>query len=255
MMADWLWLMAPLAAGLLIAVALIPLGWQVLARGMVFADLAIAQWSALGALAGARLGLQPTVVGLPVFSVVFAVLAVLLVGLILKLSAQHREALIGCLYVLGASLATLLVSGDAHGASQLADALNGDLLWVTESRLAPLALVALAVTGWWRWAPGVWRGRLFLALFAVTVALCVDLAGVYIVFATLIIPPLMFCYLRRHGIVAAILAGGLGHGTGLALSAGLDLTAGPAVVVTLALIGLLSLVLPDPGSPGRRGRA
>lgn len=254
-MTEWLWLMAPLAAGLLIAVALIPLGWQVLARGMVFADLAIAQWSALGALAGASLGLQPTVVGLPVFSVVFAVLAVLLVGLILRLCDQHREALIGCLYVLGASLATLVVSGDAHGASQLADALNGDLLWVTESRLVPLALVALAVVGWWLWVPGVWRNRLFLALFAVAVALCVELAGVYIVFATLIIPPLMLCHLRGYGILAAILAGGLGHGVGLALSASLDLSAGPAVVVTLVVFGMLALLLPGAKRPVALARA
>lgn len=95
------WLLGPLAAGLLIAVILVPLGQRVLARGMVFADLAIAQWAALGSLAGMILMPNHTLAGLPVSSLLFALLAVALVHLILQLVPAFREAMIGILYVVG----------------------------------------------------------------------------------------------------------------------------------------------------------
>ncbi|MDX1554326.1 MAG: ABC transporter, partial [Marinobacter sp.] len=128
-MADWLWLLTPFGASLLVTVSLVPLGHHVLARGVVFADLAIAQWAALGSLVGLSLMPLHTIAGIPVSGLLFALLAVGLVSLIVKLVPDYREAMIGTLYVLGASLATLVVSNDPHGAQQLARTLNGDLLW------------------------------------------------------------------------------------------------------------------------------
>ncbi|MFL1406668.1 metal ABC transporter permease [Marinobacter sp. M1N3S26] len=249
---HWAWLAAPLAAGILMAICLVPLGHRVLSRGMVFADLAIAQWAALGSLAGNRLVPKQVVLGIPVSSLILALLAVALVHLILRYLPAHREATIGLLYVSGASLATLLVSSDPHGAQALARTLDGDLLWVTGQSLVPLAVVTLAVLGW-QLLPGKgFRDRLFLVLFALSVTLTVEMAGIYVVFASLIATPLLICHHGGRPLWQAMLAAAAGQGIGLGLSAFYDLPAGPAVVLALIFTAFLARVvsgrLPEPDS-------
>lgn len=262
-MAEWFWVLTPLGASLLMALSLVPLGHRVLARGVVFADLAIAQWAALGSLAGLSLMPNHTIAGIPVSGLLFALLAVGLVSLILKLVPDYREAMIGTLYVLGASLATLVVSNDPHGAQQLARTLNGDLLWVTSLSLIPLGVVTLAVLAWQGTASAGIRSTLFLPLFAVAVTVTVDMAGIYVVFATLIAAPLMLCRLRGHGLSLASGFCFAGHSLGLWLSASHDIPAGPAVVVSVIGCSLAGLLLPrkpgkvpvsNPGSPSHPGR-
>lgn len=239
---SW-WLLWPLAAGLLIAVVLVPLGHRVLARGMVFADLAIAQWAALGSLTGMILMPNHTLAGLPVSSLLFALLAVALVHLILRLVPAFREAMIGILYVVGASLATLLVSQDPHGAQHLAQTLSGDLLWVTPAALLPLFTMALAVVLWQWVLPPQWQGRLFLVLFSVAVTLTVELAGIHVVFTSLIAAPLMICHMAGRPITMAILTASVGQGAGLLGSAILDLPAGPAAVIAMVLASFLGFAV------------
>ncbi|MFN2359953.1 MAG: metal ABC transporter permease [Marinobacter sp.] len=242
-MASWLWLLTPLAASLMMALCLVPLGHRVLERGVVFADLAIAQWAALGTLAGLSLMPNHTIAGMPVSGLLFALLAVAMVHLILKRVPDYREAMIGTLYVLGASLATLVVSQDPHGAQQLAKILNGDLLWVTSLSLIPLAAITVAVLLWRNTGSERFRSRLFLPLFAVAVTMTVDMAGVYVVFATLIAAPLMLCCLRGYGLWVASGICFAGHGCGLWLSAGYDIPAGPAVVVSVLAGCLLAVAV------------
>jgi len=257
-MSDWLWLLTPLGASLLMALSLVPLGHRVLARGVVFADLAIAQWAALGSLAGLSLMPNHTIAGLPISGLLFALLAVGLVSLILKLVPAYREAMIGTLYVLGASLATLVVSNDPHGAQQLARTLNGDLLWVTGLSLIPLVVITLAVLLWHNAGTERVRSTLFLPLFAVAVTMTVDMAGIYVVFATLIAAPLMLCHLRGYRLLMASGFCFVGHGLGLWLSASHDIPAGPAIVVSvigccLAAILVLRKPVPVPASPTQAG--
>lgn len=240
-MADWLWLLTPLGASLLMSLCLVPLGHRVLARGVVFADLAIAQWAALGTLAGMSLFPNHAFAGLPVSGLLFAFMAVATVHLILKWVPEHREAMIGILYVLGASLATLVVSNDPHGSQQLARTLNGDLLWVTGPTLIPLTIVSVAVL-WWQ-ISGTERSHslCFLPLFAIAVTTTVSMAGIYVVFATLIVAPLMLCFLRGSGLLAASVCCFCGHGIGLWLSASQDIPAGPAIVVSVVACSLLGV--------------
>ncbi|TGN39254.1 metal ABC transporter permease [Marinobacter confluentis] len=241
-MVDWFWLLTPLAASLMMALCLVPLGHRVLARGVVFADLAIAQWAALGTLTGSSLMPNHIIAGLPISGLLFALLAVGLVSLILKLVPDYREAMIGTLYVLGASLATLTVSNDPHGAQQLARTLNGDLLWVTGQSLIPLAIITLAVLLWQTLGTTRIRSTLFLPLFAVAVTLTVDMAGIYVVFATLIAAPLMLCHLLERSLLMAAGFCFTGHGLGLWLSANHDIPAGPAIVVTVIACCIAALL-------------
>jgi|SRR5690554_420979 len=231
MWTEWGWMWPAIIASALISIALVPLGNRVLERGMVFADLAIAQWAALGILlvgtvfpdGGSALSLSG--------SLAMALLAVAMVSLALRYLTRHREAMIGLLYALGACLATLLVSQDPHGAQRLAHTLNGDLLWTTPAVLGPMVLLAIAVLVWQYSLPQCYTGWLFLPLFAVAITLTVDLAGIYVVFTSLIAAPLLLIHLRGTSIVAAILACLAGHSLGLLISAWQDLPTGPTVVI------------------------
>jgi len=240
---DLDWLALPLLGSLLLCLVLVPLGYQVIARGVVFADLAIAQWAALGALAGHYMGSALTLAGAPVTSLVMAFLATAAVHLSRRLPGQTREPAIGILYVLGASLAVFLVSGDPHGAQALHQTLSGDLLWASGRTLWALALIAM-VSGWLYWHRSGWdRGAGFMPLFALAVSYSVTLAGIYVVFATLIITPwIQGCLQGRAPVFAAAIAL-TGHMAGLGLSVLADVPAGPAVVVATLLAALSGLAL------------
>lgn len=231
MWTEWGWMWPAIFASALISIALVPLGNRVLERGMVFADLAIAQWAALGILLAGTLFPSGNAAIALTGSLVLALVAVTLVSLVLRYLTRHREAMIGLLYALGACLATLLVSQDPHGAQRLAQTLNGDLLWTTPGVLGPMLVLALAVLAWQYVLPQRYSGWLFLPLFAIAITLTVDLAGIYVVFTSLIAAPLLLIHLRGTGIATAILACLAGHSLGLLISAWQDLPTGPTVVI------------------------
>lgn len=237
-MTDWLWLLWPMTAGLMMSVALVPLGQRVLERNVVFADLAIAQWAALGAISGGQLLPDDWSHLAPVSALTFALVAVLLVHGVIRFTPDHREAMIGLLYVLGACAATLMVSDDPHGAQRLSEAFNGDLLWVTGESLIPLAVIAGLVLVWHVILKGRVQEKLFLPLFALAVTVCVDQAGIYVVFASLIATPLLIGCMRARSTATAVAACLAGYIIGLLLSAGGDLPAGPTIVVSIVVCGL-----------------
>ena len=77
-------------------------------------------------------------------------------------------------------------------------------------------------------------------LFALAVTVSVQLVGLYLVFATLIVPPLATRRMAQHRLAAAWTLGAVGYAAGLMLSTATDLPSGPTIVwalVALALIG------------------
>lgn len=100
-----------------------------------------------------------------------------------------------------------------------------------------MPVVALASAGilaaWW-WL----RERFFYVLFACAVTVSVQLVGIYLVFATLIVPALASRRLKRGRLAACYLLGVLGYAAGLSLSALTDLPAGPLVVCTMTALGI-----------------
>lgn len=247
MPSEWLWLGSPLAASLLLSVMLVPLGKRVLDRGVVFADIAIAQWAALGVLLGGQIeGLRHIEKMLPVISIsglAFALFASALVYLFIRFQAAHREAMIGTLYVAGASLATLSVSHDPHGAQALAATLNGDLLWATNTHLLVLLPIVLSVFVW-RKLRAPWQETAFLPLFALAVTVGVEVAGVYVVFATLISTPLVLCHIAGKSVVFATVSSIIAQSVTLFFAAWRDLPVGPSLVlgsVALSVVILLGL--------------
>ena len=256
---DWSILGPALVAGLLVLATHVPLGIQVLDRGIVFIDLAIAQIAGLGVIAADTLGLPEHGIAVQAAALCAALLGALLLTWTEKRAPQQQEALIGVMFILAACAGILLLAGNPQGGEHLKDLLVGQILWVNTTQLAWLAgisallLVAMA-QGWVRRL-----GRFgFYAAFAVAVTASVQLVGVYLVFSSLIIPALATGGLQGSRRRAAAYAlGALGYALGLALSALFDLPTGAVIVWTLALCSIAAVLLrgraagPKGGNPTR----
>jgi zinc/manganese transport system permease protein len=119
----------------------------------------------------------------------------------------------------------------------------GQILWVAPRQLVVAACVYAAVLALW-FGAGARLGRVgFYVLFAVVVTLSVQLVGVYLVFATLIVPPLATRRIARGRLVRAWSLGIAGYVIGIALSAAFDLPTGPLVVWTLVVLGIVHFAL------------
>ena len=233
---DWGILGPALIAGLLVLATHVPLGMQVLDRGIVFIDLAIAQIAGLGVIAADAVGLPEHGIAVQAAAVCAALLGAWLLTWTEKRAPQQQEALIGVMFILAACAGILLLAGNPHGGEHLKDLLVGQILWVGWSQLVWLAgLTALLLA-----ALGLgWVERLgrfgFYGVFALAVTASVQLVGVYLVFSSLIIPALATrgrVGARRCAIAYAV--GAVGYGLGLALSALFDLPSGAVIVWTLA---------------------
>ena len=239
------------------------LGVHVLAREVVFVDIALAQIAALGATAAVLLdydldtwqsyacGLSATILG----------------ALVLALTrSRHRqlsqEAVIGVVYAVSSAAAVLLADRLPHGIEHVRAMLVGNLLAVTPIEVAKVAALYAAV-GALHWLcrrpfllistdPGAAfaEGRrvrlwdfVFYASFGVVVTSSVRVGGVLLVFSYLIVPALAGVILGAT--VRAKLLVGWAFGTlvsvlGVAASAVFDLPTGATVVCAFGLI-LLAL--------------
>ncbi len=235
---DLAWLAAPAAALLAACVLLVPLGRQVLARGVVFIDLAVAQVAALGVLvAGQGLHDAPGVMGW-LASALAALAGSALVWWLAQRWPEQREALIGLVYVGAASACVLAVAADPHGRERLTALLAADVLWVSWGAVGALVLTALGVTAL------ALRGHLardltFYTVFAVSLSVAVQALGLYLVFALLIGPAL---WTRRGQSVRwAAVAAVAACFAGLALSWALDWPSAATVALAACALGLASL--------------
>ena len=135
-----------LIAGLLVVLSHVPLGQQVLKRGIVFIDLAIAQVAALGVIAAHTFGHE-----LSGWTTQLAAVAAALAGSLLLTWTERRrpevqEALIGILFVLASTAQILLLANNPHGGEYLKDLLAGQILWVGTDQLIRAAVLTAAVS-------------------------------------------------------------------------------------------------------------
>ncbi len=148
--------------------------------------------------------------------------------------------------MLSVTLALMLLANDPHGAEHLKDLLAGQLLWTGfEYLLIPLILsVFVLLISFSGYAKN--NASLFYVLFAISVTTSVQLVGVYLVFASLIIPALA-CK-TMNTLLPAYLIGFSGYLLGLISSFYFDLPTGPAVVWSMAIVALLFKILQWSGS-------
>jgi len=232
-----------LIAGLLVTATHVPLGVQVLNRGIVFIDLAVAQIAGLGVIVADALGFEPHGPMVQVAALTAALAGALLLNWTDKHWPAVQEAVIGVTFIVAANVAILLLAADAHGAEHLKDLLIGQILWVKASLLPYVALVyAVLLVVWLRWAERI--GRMgFYVLFAVAITISVQLVGVYLVFASLIVPALATMYLRRGRTLVAYGLGAAAYGAGLALSLVSDLPPGPLIVCSMTVLAVVVVLL------------
>jgi zinc/manganese transport system permease protein len=236
--ADFSILLPAFVAGLLVTATHVPLGTQVLARGIVFIDLAIAQIAGCGVLLADRIGFDAEG-----FAVQIAALTAALGGALLLTWTERnwpdvQEAVIGVVFVLAATGGVLLLASNVHGSEHLRDLLVGQILWVQPSRLGWAAAVyALVLVAWFGFRERLGRVG-FYVIFALAVTVSVQLVGLYLVFATLIVPPLATRRMQRRRLATAWAIGVAGYAFGLLLSTTLDLPSGPVIVWMLAALAV-----------------
>jgi zinc/manganese transport system permease protein len=232
---DWTILGPAFVAGLLVTATHVPLGTQVLARGIVFIDLAIAQIAGCGVLLADQLGFEPEGIAVQIAALVAALDGALLLTWTERVWPEVQEAVIGVVFILAATGSVLLLASNVHGSEHLRDLLVGQILWVQWSPLASTALVYAAILALW-FAAHERIGRVgFYLIFALAVTISVQLVGVYLVFASLIVPPLATRRMNRGRLVAAWGLGVAGYAAGLLVSTALDLPTGPTIVWALVV--------------------
>jgi zinc/manganese transport system permease protein len=229
-----------LLAGLLVLVTHVPLGIQVLQRGIVFIDLAIAQIAGLGVLIAASLGWDTQGWAAQAAAAGAALLGALGLTWTERRWPEVQEALIGVAFVIASCVGLLLLASNPHGGEHLKDLLVGQILWVTPGQLGAMALLTAALLLAWRLGRrfgGAEHRAGFYLLFALAVTGSVQLVGVYLVFASLILPALATRgWSGRTRTAVALALGAAGYALGLLLSALLDLPSGAVIVLAMALL-------------------
>ena len=250
---------APFAACLVLVGLHAYFGIHVIERRVLFVDLAVAQFAALGAVVGFAFGHHPGELGSTLFSLAFAIVAAALFALTrVQVERIPQEAVIGITFVV-ASAATILVADRApEGAEHIKETLSGALLWVTWPTVLKV-LVIYAVIGLFHWIfrerfllisldpdEAIHRGWnvrwwdfLFYLSFGVMITFSVGIGGILMVFAYLVIPACIAILLHagmRARLAVGWLVGAVGSALGLVASYYLDMPTGPAVVVVLGLM-------------------
>jgi zinc/manganese transport system permease protein len=233
-------LWAPLAAGLLVTATHAPLGMQVLNRGIVFIDLAVAQIAGLGVIFADWLGYEQGV-AVQAAALTAALAGALLLNWTEKLWPDVQEAVIGVTFIVAANAAILLLAVNPRGAEHLKDLLIGQILWVRSAQLPIIGLLSAAILAVWFGLRGRMGRSGFYLVFACAVTLSVQLVGLYLVFATLIVPALATRRLSRGRLAACYGIGAAGYAAGLLASAITDLPAGPLIVCVMAFLGVVLL--------------
>ena len=256
-MLDLLWV--PFLACLVLTGIHVYLGFHVLARGVIFVDLALAQVAALGITVAFLAGHSIQSEAAYWYALAFAVGGAALFSLTrVRRAPIPQEAVIGIVYAVSAALTVLVVDRAPQGAEHIKQLLVGGILTVTPGEVGRLAVLyavigalhaamrrpileisfdaeAAAARGravrWWDFA--------FYVTFGVVVTSSVRIAGVLLVFSYLIVPSSVGALLS--GSVGGRLAMGWALGAmvsaaGLWASFAWDLPTGAAIVATFGAL-------------------
>lgn len=236
------------------------LGIHVIARKVIFVDLALAQIAALGTVYGFFLGLsfETDILWVKLISVLFTLLGALLFSFTRTSDEKvPHEAIIGIIYAAALSMTILLTANLPHGSEEVRQILAGNILWVTPKEVIFTAILYSAVglihiifrkqffilsqeisladkakinVRFWDF--------LFYATFGVVVTSSVSMGGVLLVFGYLVIPSviaIMLATTTKSRLIIGWLIGGLISVVGVVVSYYLDLPSGPTIVVLMAL--------------------
>lgn len=240
------------------------LGIHIIARKVIFVDLALAQIAGLGAVYAVFLGLslENDSWAIKAISVGFTLLGALLFAFTQKNDERvPHEAIIGIIYAGALSVTVLFTANLPHGADEVQQMLAGNILWVTPEEVkltallyAGIGLVHIVFRGpFFAVSRSIAQGQtltfrqrlwdfLFYATFGVVVTSSVSIGGVLLVFGYLVIPAVLAVMLAQATKARLVIAWGSGiliSTIGVVASYHLDLPSGPTIVVLLALLLIL----------------
>lgn len=255
-----MFLLAPFVICLILAGIHCYLGLHVLARGVIFVDLSLAQVAALGLSFGLLAGLEEH----SALVYFIALLMTFIASAVFALARRHesrfsQEAIIGIVFALSSAAVVLVAEKMPHGMEHIKNLLAGQILWVTWDDVIRTAII-YSLVGLIHY---IFRRQLlnasfnhdakrtmlwdvlFYALFGIVITSSVSIAGVLLVFSYLIVPSLIssffFDTIKRKlifgwvfGFVLSLIA--------IILSYKLDLPTGPFIVVCFASLPVLLLV-------------
>lgn len=260
----------PFAASVVFVLMHAYLGVHVLRRRIVFADLALAQLSALGATVAFANGYPATSAAGFAYALLFTAIGAALMTSTRGLARfVSQEAFVGIVYVVATAATILVVDRSPQGAEHVKKILVGSILTVDATDVAKFVALYAAI-GLLHWlvrrplialsseAPTAGRTRVavwawdfvFFLSFAIVVTSSVATAGVLLVFSLLIVPAVIgsiFSGKLRVALPIAWCAGIAACGAGLAGSFAFDMPTGAAMVIALAgfllLAGLAKVLL------------
>jgi zinc/manganese transport system permease protein len=223
-------------------------GIHILERGIIFVDLALAQFIGIGIALSFLFGEEKSVP----LALFFAFLGAFILSLSKKVGRHvNIEAFIGIIYIFAFSVSILILDRSPHGLEEFKAIMNGNIIWVTPKELWSTCLVYSAVGIFhfllrkkffalsFEGKGGVWLEFLFFASFAIVLVKSVAMAGILQVFAFLIIPALigrLFFRKPLKMLLTGWLVGVLVSMGGIFASLQLDIPTSPAIVAGLALV-------------------
>jgi zinc/manganese transport system permease protein len=231
-------------------------GIHILERGIIFVDLAMAQFIALGIAIAFLLGHEGS--ARDYYAVAFAVVGASVFSMARRIKRiVNMEAFIGVLYIFSLAGSILILDRTPHGLEEFKSILNGNILWVTSSDLLKTFLLYAAIgllhlvfrkkffALSYEESNGPFWEFLFFLSFAFVLVSSVQLAGILQVFSFLVIPALIGRLFTRSPI--KILIGGWGIGLaasmiGITLSYTLDLPTAPLIVASLSVAFFILLI-------------
>ena len=219
----------------------VPLGIEVLKRGIIFIDLAVAQIAGLGLIA-TNIFFYQSYSWLPqLVALTCAILAGLFFHKVEMKIPKQQEAIIGVTFILAASLAILLLADHPNGGEEIRHLLSGQILFVTWQDIVkhtPIYVLILAV---WFFKKEYRNNISFYLLFALAVTSSVQMVGIYVVFASLILPALAVINISNQ-YKLGWLCGFISVIAGVFLAIFFDTPAGPLIVISYVLTTIIFVI-------------
>jgi zinc/manganese transport system permease protein len=246
-----------LVAGFLVIASHVPLGMIVLDRGIIFIDIALAQVAATGVVFGNLMwgGLTGWAVQASAVGAAIAVSGFLVWTD--KRFPKVQEAIIGIVYVSAAAIQLMMLAFNPSGAEFLKKLLIGQILWSTPLQLVGVALIyAIALAIWY--FRDLKRDRaMFYVVFAVVITFSVQIVGILLVFASLIVPALAARSVApKWRLLIGFNIGAMGYLGGIVASAGLNTPTGASIVCAMVPAAIIAaLVLQGTPISARRDPA